>query len=338
VHYQSGVSRDELARLGMIDTKDLLVRGRLCASCHVGSADRDMDHDMIAAGHPPLRFEQASYEALLGRKHWDDRPSRAANPNYEVQLWGAGRVTSAEASLDLLEGRAHRAMLATKALNGPGQATNGGQKQPWPEFAELNCLACHQPLRAAPTAGPVMKLFEKSGWTKWNTALLGVACDSVNANRGQVLPLAGVWQAIERKLRVAMEEELAPEPEKVAALASEARSVLRQHELSCFQELSATDLLENLLVLDEGANWEELCQQVAALAAARRSLSDQGKLFGIGAGRFQERLSRIAAALRFKNVDREWPVVYADPDSRTRTELWQELVQLQRDLLSEVRP
>ena len=135
-----------------------------------------------------------------------------------------------------------------------------------------------------------------------------------------------------------MEEELAPEPEKVAALASEARSVLRQHELSCFQELSATDLLENLLVLDEGANWEELCQQVAALAAARRSLSDQGKLFGIGAGRFQERLSRIAAALRFKNVDREWPVVYADPDSRTRTELWQELMQLQRDLLSEVRP
>ena len=65
-HYQRDVSRERLAQLGMIDTKNLLVRAPTCASCHVGSADQDMNHDMIAAGHPPLRFEQASYEALLG--------------------------------------------------------------------------------------------------------------------------------------------------------------------------------------------------------------------------------------------------------------------------------
>ena len=66
-HYQHDVGRDELASLGMIDTKNLLVRARVCAACHVGSAENDMNHDMIAAGHPPLHFELASYEALIKR-------------------------------------------------------------------------------------------------------------------------------------------------------------------------------------------------------------------------------------------------------------------------------
>lgn len=64
LHYERDVSREQLVKLGLIDTKSLLVRARLCASCHVGSAENDMNHDMLAAGHPPLRFELASYEAL----------------------------------------------------------------------------------------------------------------------------------------------------------------------------------------------------------------------------------------------------------------------------------
>ena len=100
----------------MVDTKNVLVRAALCASCHVGSAENDVTHDMLAAGHPPLRFEMASHQALIERKHWDDAAA-TAQPEYEVQLWAAGRIASAEAALDLLEGRAKRAATDETRMN-----------------------------------------------------------------------------------------------------------------------------------------------------------------------------------------------------------------------------
>src|SRR5262245_38175988 len=143
VHYERDIGREQLIELGMTDTKDLLTRARLCVTCHVGSAEHDMNHDMLAAGHPPLRFELASYEALLPRKHWDDRPRRRTEPDYEVKLWAAGRFASTEAALALLAARAKRA----------ADAADSQSVAAWPEFAEANCFACHQPLRAK-DAGP----------------------------------------------------------------------------------------------------------------------------------------------------------------------------------------
>src|SRR5947209_15106732 len=43
-----------------------------CLSCHLGDPDKYVDHEMIAAGHPDLYFEQASFEAVMPR-HWKDR-------------------------------------------------------------------------------------------------------------------------------------------------------------------------------------------------------------------------------------------------------------------------
>src|SRR5207248_11256902 len=133
-------------------------RPRLCSACHIGSAEQDMNHDMIAAGHPPLRFELAAYEALLQPKHWNDGLRRLAEPDYEVQLWAAGRMAAAEATLALTESRAKRA----------------SADAPWPELAEYNCFACHQSLR--PEAG---KLTDAASldrprsvplWQTWNLA------------------------------------------------------------------------------------------------------------------------------------------------------------------------
>lgn len=61
-HYERDITRERLSELGMVDTKNLLARGRQCASCHVGDGECDMNHDMIAAGHPPLRFGSADFE------------------------------------------------------------------------------------------------------------------------------------------------------------------------------------------------------------------------------------------------------------------------------------
>jgi hypothetical protein len=46
---------------GYYPTKDLGFRVTLCASCHVGDAGREVDHDLIAAGHPRLAFEYTGY-------------------------------------------------------------------------------------------------------------------------------------------------------------------------------------------------------------------------------------------------------------------------------------
>src|SRR5262249_44695634 len=50
-------SDEEKATFGFVPTKNLLSRARACVTCHVGKRDADVNHDLIAAGHPRLVFE-----------------------------------------------------------------------------------------------------------------------------------------------------------------------------------------------------------------------------------------------------------------------------------------
>jgi hypothetical protein len=360
LHYQSGVSRGELLQLGMVDTKDLLVRAKLCASCHIGSADQDMNHDMIAAGHPPLRFEQASYEALLGRKHWDDTPARAANPNYEVQLWAAGRRAAAFAALDLLEAR-------SKGTGDGGQGTGSCREKPWPAFAESNCLACHQPLRRnlAETAPQftVERHLRAPAWQTWNTALVEATFLPRSTTAAELPPPDGSWPTAIQKLRLVMEQTAEPDRQQVARMVSVAKRAFVGQTADDLSVLTASSLLEKIGDLDRDVTWDEMCQYLAALAAARRALGDQGKLGAAdGGGResiavdvvhdgrrlpqstpdpllsqIQQRIDRVAAGLRFVAPNREWPVLYSGDSSFSTAEVLRDLAQIRQDLLSEAR-
>ncbi len=115
-----------------VSTKSIGTRAMICAQCHVGSPGREVNHDLIAAGHPALKFELTSYYAMLP-KHWRDEAERKANPNFEITLWQAGQNFSGTAAIDLLKWRAER------AEKQPGTAV-------WPEFAEYDCFACHHDL------------------------------------------------------------------------------------------------------------------------------------------------------------------------------------------------
>jgi hypothetical protein len=117
--------------LGMVPTRDIAARTQACAGCHVGAppgpegVDRDVNHDLIAAGHPRLNFEPAAFLANLP-PHWN--PSARQPQRNDAQAWAVGQAACAEAALALLTQRA------------------GGQ--PWPEFAEYDCFACHHDLEA----------------------------------------------------------------------------------------------------------------------------------------------------------------------------------------------
>ncbi|MCC6510212.1 MAG: hypothetical protein IT423_13990 [Pirellulaceae bacterium] len=112
---------------GFAQTKNLLSRARLCASCHVGDRDRDMNHDIIAAGHPALHYEFATYQRRQP-KHW--RSGKTPKEDDEAYAWLVGQLASLDAFLTLLESRAR---------------TSHRESQ-WPELAVFDCSSCHQQL------------------------------------------------------------------------------------------------------------------------------------------------------------------------------------------------
>jgi hypothetical protein len=128
LHYArdwSGKSAAEKRALGFRPLKSLGDRATLCVSCHVGESDKQVNHDLIAAGHPRLNFEFGAFQANMP-KHWREEGENA-QPDFEARAWAVGQVASAQKALALLE---HRARM-----------------KPWPEFAEYDCFACHHDLR-----------------------------------------------------------------------------------------------------------------------------------------------------------------------------------------------
>jgi hypothetical protein len=300
-HYEDGISREELRELGMVDTKDPRVRARQCVGCHVGDGRRDMNHDMIAAGHPPLRFEISAYHDLIRRKHWSDR-ERVEEPHFKAQLWAAGQVAAAEATAALLQSRSAR-------------AAAGDKLTPWPEFAEYDCFACHQRLRPA---GSNTAVALKSptpgipGWQPWNLALTErmLGSDSVSGQTAALRELLG--------------RSLFPDPAETERLAGELRQGIRN---SILDPLTASQLVE-LVQQDirEDQSWASSCQQLLALQAAylawrdeTRKLAPTMQVISHAQPRrlpppldsrdeaLQSHLTALNQALRFGSPEFEWP-------------------------------
>jgi Cytochrome c554 and c-prime len=126
--------------LGMYDTRDVIHRTEKCLQCHLGTKDKFVDHEMIAAGHPDLFFELDSFSAVMPR-HWkqprESAPGKPAeDPNWVgVRDWSAGQAVQLGAAMDRLTWRAN------------GERYD--QKQIWPEYSELSCFACHHSLGPA---------------------------------------------------------------------------------------------------------------------------------------------------------------------------------------------
>jgi len=119
--------------LGFRDTRSLVTRAKLCADCHVGSAEsgRAVDHDLIAAGHPRLRFEFNSYLANMPahwtpRADWHPELSRGSDGFVarETSTWAVGQLVAAAHGEKLIASRSPI------------------------DFAHFDCHACHHELRA----------------------------------------------------------------------------------------------------------------------------------------------------------------------------------------------
>src|SRR5882724_7576949 len=71
-HTTKGWTHERSVAAGMRDLRDPIHRSENCLACHLGNGDKVVDHEMIAAGHPDLYFELASFTAAMPR-HWKER-------------------------------------------------------------------------------------------------------------------------------------------------------------------------------------------------------------------------------------------------------------------------
>lgn len=119
--------------------ESLVERAKMCTSCHVGEInrgpglqDREVDHQLMAAGHPPTYFD---FEHYLERylKHWDvEEENERLGKFPPFERWRVGKLVSAQVRLELLRDRAERAI-----------ASPSSTPHEWPEFTEYSCSNCH---------------------------------------------------------------------------------------------------------------------------------------------------------------------------------------------------
>ncbi len=133
-------SHEKSVALGMRDTRNVIQRSALCLECHLGTKEKFVDHEMIAAGHPDLYFELDSFSAVMP-SHWKiPRESAPGKPVEDaawvgVRDWATGQAVQLRASMERLTWRA--------------KGERADKKDPWPEYAELSCFACHHSLGPA---------------------------------------------------------------------------------------------------------------------------------------------------------------------------------------------
>jgi hypothetical protein len=152
-HFEEKGTTAQSIQNGMKPIDDLVERSEICLSCHLGTKPgQEVDHKMIAAGHPDLFFEVDLFSAKEPR-HWAEPPDWTAPPkrtepgpwgdsthdrNYRVRLWAVGQAIQLREALNRLARRAERAQA-------PDFLAKGGQ---WPEFSELDCFSCHHSVRS----------------------------------------------------------------------------------------------------------------------------------------------------------------------------------------------
>src|SRR5918994_2656170 len=150
-HTTRGWTHQQSVQLGMYDTKDPVKRTERCLSCHLGTAEKQVDHEMIAAGHPDLVFDLEAFSAAMPR-HW-----RNEDPWQNVRAWSVGQIVQLREGLERLSQRS--------------------KGKVWPEYAELDCFSCHHSLTRPENSWRQEQGYRnrRPGNPPWNHARFAVA-------------------------------------------------------------------------------------------------------------------------------------------------------------------
>jgi hypothetical protein len=206
-HYKNGWrdrTTEQKLKLGFQDTRSLIGRVRSCTPCHVGAEGMDVNHDLIAAGHPRLAFDFSAYHALMPH-HWQKNNDKPRS-DWDAAAWFVGEALTTEAALELLASRAKRGI--------------------WPEFAEYDCYACHHQLQGKPTWRQSKERFadpkRKLGSLPWSDWYAGSPAFQVHSGKTNT----EVMSKLLLVLRSTLEEK--PDPPTVRAQAERAAAACQE--------------------------------------------------------------------------------------------------------------
>lgn len=243
-HTTKGWTHQQSIEAGMYDERDLIHRSEKCLSCHLGTSEKFVDHEMIAAGHPDLYFEQASFQAVMPR-HWAEKD--AGN---DVRALAVGQAVQLREQL--------------------AKITREAQSGAWPEFAELDCFACHHSLTPAMDSWRQQLGYahRKAGNPAWNISRyvilrevakeadggtaqqLASQVDAVyalvstpSADRAQIAAKASVASETADRLALRMLEAQLDPARLMKAIAGDAEFIAAQDERAAEQAAMALDSL-----------------------------------------------------------------------------------------------
>jgi hypothetical protein len=249
-------STAEKARWGMYDTSSILGRARLCLDCHVGSPANDVNHDLLAAGHPRLKFEFAAFHANMPH-HWGDARDKnpavdtRARPDFEARAWVIGQSLTAEASLKLLSTRA------------------ADEKSPWPEFANYDCYTCHHDLQAR---SPRQDAAGQMPFNTWYTAMTAQAVAAGGMDASLLKKLKKLIGEINKEM-----EKPVPARKVVRMNAHKAAGLLSEYASRLDNSVPLDETFRRVLQLDRkemGRSWDQTAQVWLALAALHNAWAD----------------------------------------------------------------
>jgi len=286
--------------LGLIDTKDLARRAEVCAGCHVGQYSRagllkrEVNHDLIAAGHPRLSFELTAYLANMP-PHWNEKnqnadpvePGRRA-ASFPARAWAVGQIVTLRTSLELLHDRS--AAAAERAI-------------PWPEFTEYGCFPCHHSLRDDAWRRRPQPAGAKLGaprWGSWTTPLYGELLEHLG-------PGPDGQSARESLGRLAAEMATAlPDPAIVERESLEAAKRLGRYLPGLTRARFDAGEVERLIAAlnrpaawDHVASWDEATVRYLALVPLRQAWAELAPARKADQDQLEARLEQLRSKLMF---------------------------------------
>ncbi|HEX8882078.1 MAG TPA: multiheme c-type cytochrome, partial [Candidatus Acidoferrum sp.] len=257
-HTTRAWSHEKSLALGMTDTRNVIRRTEKCLECHLGTRNKFVDHEMIAAGHPDLYFELDSFSAVMPRHGKVPRESAPGKPAEDavwagVREWSVGQAVQLAAAMERLTWRAKNERFDKKDI--------------WPEYSELSCFACHHALGPAKDSWRQEHGYagRRPGDPAWSASryavfrLLAKQMDSANA------------QELDRQMLLLSDEmsKLTPDRNAVAAAASLAAPLaLRIGERLAAMQYDQAIVLRMLERISDDAETIALADERAAEQAA----------------------------------------------------------------------
>ena len=311
IHYEDGWrDRDPEAAASMVMMRTAEAEAGVCVGCHVGDGiGRQVDHDLIAAGHPRLNFEFASYSDRMP-KHWNvtaadlERESDELAPRDPASDWAIGQMVTLRAAVELA-----------------GIRASSPSATPWPEFAEYGCFGCHHAL--VDDGLRYESRAEVPGMLSWASWMLPTAHLILSDDSDPSL-------ATLERLETAMETP-SPDRELIEGLAQDMARQLDQWVADPDRGAIDTDWLESLLArarTEEAtaamllSNWDAAAQTLLAARAcvAAELIESDAMRSGADLAAIEARIEAFEAAktaLAFPAGHRDSPGPSREPGARS---------------------